>query len=260
MTRKPLETFASRSRIFHRERKWFEMAGSGVPAGHFDNLRITKEGGLKQFGDFVILDKCLDKFFRMTTDMGDVKRRECVGHMKRIVASFILATGQESGYVIVRSQKPCETEETFKPRWHSDGRYLTEDDGVEYKMVIAMNGRGTLVSVPNEEQMKEIIKMDKMICRLGWDGKKKESKEWKSKLDRYMEGVKEMFAEDCTKGAVYQVWRDRGLVHSLHSEPVFDRFRIFMSVVAGSVEGLQRYMDSHGAKQMVYIEGAEVEV
>lgn len=102
------------------ESGWYQMTNSGVPAGHFHDLRIKKKGQMTQYGDFVTMDERLDEFFRMTTDMNDVKRGECIEHMKRMIASFVLATGEESGYVIVRTQKPCETEETFKPRWHVD--------------------------------------------------------------------------------------------------------------------------------------------
>lgn len=89
----------------------------------------------------------------------------------------------------------------------------------------------------------EIAKLHRMICDSDYNGKKKESKEWRSKLDGFMEGVKTEWTEDCGKAAVYQVWSYRGMVHS---EPIFDRSRIFMSVVAGSVEGLKRYKGSYG--------------
>lgn len=218
------------------ESGWYQMASSGVPAGRIHDLHIKKEGQILQYGDFATMEKRLHEFFIITTNMDEEKRDECITHMKRLVSSFIAAAGEESGYMIVRTHKPKETEESFEPRWHFDGGYLKE--GPEFKLVIAMNGRGTLVSAPNAKQRAEIVRLDEIITQLERGGKEKECKEWMRKLDKFMETVNTEYATNCEKLAIYQVLGpENGL---LHSEPVFDIPRIFMSVVPGPVKGLSR--------------------
>lgn len=141
------ENFRASLKQLSAESGWHQMAPSGAPAGRFGDLHIEKEGQILQYGDFQTMDSRLHKFLIATTDMNQEMREACIKHMKRLVASFIAAVGEESGYVIVRAHKPKEAEESFQPRWHFDQTHLREE-GPEFKLVIAMNRRGTLVRSP----------------------------------------------------------------------------------------------------------------
>lgn len=99
------------------------------------------------------------------------------------------------------------------------------------------------------KQKEKISRLRGVVRRCERDGKKAQSKEATLKLDILMERIKTEHVAGCGKLAIYQVWRPE--TGALHSEPIFDSERIFMSVVPGPVEGLSRFVrNPHFAKEV----------
>ena len=221
----------------------YTIVQSGVEKDYLQNkLKVLSLGQHRQWGRLNNIHQNLVEFFGKHVVTEEDVLKKTIAPIERILASFTKAVGEETGYLIVRSQLPCETEETHKARWHTDGSYYDPMPSNRYKLVIALNGRSTLLSKPTEADRQKYAELEPKARELEHAGKKDEARKlYRNELDKYMkDNVQTLSFEDCSRAVVYHYNVYSGDNGLLHSEPIFDRHRIFVSVVPGPVAGLRK--------------------
>ena len=216
------------------ENGWFELVNSGVKKDYLKDMKTNEERQYKQFGMLKGMRESLKELFDECLDVDDKLKDETIGHIERIAASFATATKRDSVYIIVRTPRPTETEESFKARWHTDGRSVAKE--ISPKLVVALTGRSTLTSRPTNEQKERYFELEAKAWELEQNHRPEEArKNYRNKLDDFMKTeVETLCFEDCSKAILFQHGAD-GLVHS---EPVLDRHRIYVSFVPSSARGI----------------------
>lgn len=220
------------------ERGWHEIINTGVKKDYLKDLKCNPGRQYKQFGELGKMRKALQELFDTRLDVSNELKDETIGHIERIAASFATAAKSESMYLIIRTSWPKETEETFKARWHTDGRGYS-GRGKRPKLSIALNGRSTLISTPTKDQRGKYAELEQKAWDLEDQLKGEEARaKYRNKLDEFMKtNVKTLSFEDCGKAILFHCDGD-GLVHS---EPILDRHRIYVSFVPCSASSQVEY-------------------
>lgn len=130
---------------------------------------------------------------------------------------------QEAVWAMVRVSLPNNEFDT--PRWHKDGRYTgSNHEGKEYKLVFTVKGAPTrFAKIINPEKYKEITENPEHHDNIPL---RKE----------LMLAVEEIHSKG--QAVLYLV---DNVEAKVHSEPPISEPRIFISVVPGSIEGIEQF-------------------
>lgn len=225
-------------------RGWHEAVKSGISADILRNVKVKEEKTHHQYGTLETMAASLDQLFVSATNMNAEERPKVIGHIERLAASLMEATEQRSAYVTVRAFLPTQTAKSFEAGWHIDGGYLLPE-GPEYKLAIALSGRGTLLSAPTDGQRNQFTALVTQALELECKRRRKEAREkYRNTLDELMKQCKLTSMTDCSRAVLFQVWgEEKGLIHST---PLLDQHRVYASVVAGPAPGVARFRTKMG--------------
>lgn len=144
---------------------------------------------------------------------------------------------KEAVWAMVRVTLPSDDFDI--PRWHQDGYYMRQDEGEEYKLVFTIKGpQSRFAEIVDEEGYRSCAKED--VTNVSehegnFDVYFQEDVRIKRALERTV-----MESDTIPEGRAtfYRVGNGGAKVHS---EPPLHEPRIFMSVVAGSLEQVEEF-------------------
>ena len=130
------------------------------------------------------------------------------------------------------------------PRWHKDGTFFTGDKNElsSVKFITTLKGPGTLL-IKSTTQINNIY--NKLLEKKFKEMDKYKTIEKKIKID---DNFRPIFAKKFSKEKIIQVKNNQGVLFytgnpennaALHSEPKFDKSRIFISILPGSYNDIK---------------------
>ena len=159
----------------------------------------------------------------------------------RITEGMIKDFDAESAWVMLRSFLP--NDEYKLPRWHKDGRYFASKERV-YKLIFSIKGAPTRLGKATDaekfEQLEKESSENFVTNRISSDNPKKFEDEG-IRIRKELElVVKEIEPLEVGHAAMYLIG-DKDAV--IHSEPLIDEPRIFMSVIVGSQDQINEWKE-----------------
>jgi len=149
-----------------------------------------------------------------------------------------------AAWITLRSSHPNHQFDI--PRWHTDGYFYPPFEGLQYKFAVTLQGPGTLLSEVTTATRNEYIK----IYKEAWDTIKN-SNDTTTIRERLIQHSNEsrplfvpLFPQDkivqatALEGILFTVGNQKGTA-TFHSEPSIDRYRLFMSIVPGTIEQIE---------------------
>ena len=233
-----VKAFQSSFQELNFENGWCAVVPSGVEKDYLqDKVEVLALGNFAQWGRLNEVRQNLTSFLKEYTIMSDEIMKKTIDYVERLTASFTEALGEDTAYVLLRTRQPTDTDDEgfYKLRWHEDARFFDPTVSRPYKLLIALNGRSTVMGKPTEAQYRHFKEFEQKSLDLKRAGKVEEGRElYRVKVDAFMdENVSQMWFEDCSRAIVHTYPLHPDDLASVHAEPPIDCHRIFVSVVPG---------------------------
>ena len=222
----------------------FNIKYSDEDKEYIDKLQITDTRDYTHYGnkDEIIIPK-LDSYL---VTIGPNSPQVLDG-IKSIIFKLIdtIVSGYKTEYFWLDIRCTLPTNNYDIPRWHCDGPWLTQNGQKQTKFVTILKGPGTLLMIDSKKIRKKFIKIHKQ------QASEKRGKDPRAQYE-ITQKYRPKFATELAKGSRIQLANDQGLIFtgtdgtdqyinncSIHSEPVKDRPRFFISIVPGTQEQIQ---------------------
>jgi len=196
-------------------------------------INVGTKGVYDNFGD---IDKIKADAAELFENLGNSPaaakaQAEIIARMaKRAIAGF----GSEAAWVTIRAFRP--TDEFDIPRWHTDREFFGTK-GYQLKAVFALKGASTLLHRADEDQRREITKLQR-AASVG------EMDEIESRTRR--EALLDLSKTETPPPGTGTILIAGGDHATVHSEPPIREARIFLSVLPGTkaeIKQLQQNWD-----------------
>ena len=172
--------------------------------------------------------------------------KACVNNIEKIIIRLIkkvlVSYNMENFWLAIRVTLPSDNYNI--PRWHKDGSLFISDENETNiaKFVTTLKGPGTLL-IKSTTQINNIY--NKLLEKKFKEMDKYKTIEKKIKID---DSFRPIFAKKFSKEKIIQVKNNQGVLFytgnpennaALHSEPKFDKSRIFISILPGSYNDIK---------------------
>lgn len=145
--------------------------------------------------------------------------------MYNIVHDILISLDQPEAWIAIRSFKSNHSYD--EPRWHIDESLHTTDSGYSYKIIVALKGASTLLCNPSATVRAEFFKTRSTASQ---------------SRNNATQSVRTRLANLLTNSIVLSAKKGQAAVFimgsekfgAIHSEPVINEPRIFMSIVPGN--------------------------
>jgi len=221
----------------------FDIGLTAEEKDSIDELRIETQ--LPQFNSYgPINDEAIETLTAYLSGLGKNSEETKISISKlvaRIAEGMIKDFDAESAWVMLRSFLPNDK---FKiPRWHKDGSYFASKERV-YKLIFSIKGAPTrLGEATDAEKFEQLEKegLENLVTnRISGDNPKKFEDEDIRIRKELASVVKEIEPLEVGHAAMYLIG-DKDAV--IHSEPLIDEPRIFMSVIVGSQDQINEWKE-----------------
>jgi hypothetical protein len=221
-----------------------------------DNFNITKSGNYTSYNT---IDNLLD----FIKNIGNNKSDDVdimFNIIKNLLNNILFGYKTDSYYIILRIQK----ESTFFdiPRWHCDGFYYANRDKLQTKFVTVLRGPTTLVLDTTKEEKEHFFSLQKYpLIDLEKDKKDKGVLNEISVLtpinhltdkdkfitdDTEFDIIQRKYIAENIRGTKITLSNNQGIIFVagdkdkclIHSEPKFDKARIFLSILPGTKDDM----------------------
>jgi hypothetical protein len=216
----------------------FDIKYSKKESEYLDNLNINKKITFDHFGNIDDFDhQKLNDFIK---NIGDNQNIEILSKIvKKILTKVTSAYQTKFCWLTIRVTIPSH--EYDIPRWHKDGTFFTNSDNLQSKFVTVLKGPGTMfvkksklvneIYNKNIEDMRKIsVKLGKRISELDKNISSKFRRKLAVKFEKYKNQIK------TKKGLVFYsgTFKDNEENGLIHSEPILNESRLFISILPGN--------------------------
>ena len=218
------------------------------------NIIFTHAGGKNDIDN--------EELYEFLNDIGS-NRRKYIKCIQKLIYKIIntVTAGYETDYfwMDIRVQLPDPYFDIH--RWHCDGAWLEYENKKQTKFVTVLKGPGTLLLENNKESRQIYIDIEKQRSDELKENTKNmtQSESFKLQLSKeFREKYRLLLAAALKDANKIQINNDQGLIFTgvddngfkthvqnctIHSEPVKDSPRIFISIVPGTKEQMRIYLE-----------------
>lgn len=197
-----------------------------------DQIEISDMDDYNRYGNVHLMKEEIPDFLRDMGNSDSALIAQTTQIIEKIVKNVITASGKETAWVCLRASTPHHFFDI--PRWHTDGPYCTPHFMPQFKFATALRGNGTLFYPLTEDSRTAYRDFMRDFMEKG----KNSGKDFLTLSEESRVPLSKMFdpanAHTIPKGygAFFVVAHDAHA--ALHSEPKFDKPRLFMSIVPGN--------------------------
>jgi hypothetical protein len=175
------------------------------------------------FGELEHLKQGLEAYFRLLGNQ-EKQAQDMAALVARKVDEILKGLGQETAWVTLRANNSLD-----HPRWHTDGYFFEPFEGLGYKAAFALKGPGTLCYATKAAQQPVLhgLLTDESLSPQGLQ----------ERLTSLVDPT-QVQATPAGKGLLFVVGDP--FRSAIHSEPIIQADRLFVSIVPGSHVQIQQ--------------------
>lgn len=174
--------------------------------------------------------------------------------INNIVALSIQKLQAQTAWITIRSFQALH-QNTYTPRWHTDGFYYAPFKGKQYKIACALKGPGTLFCTVSEDIREKFQALESQtFANLTKEETEKLTFQQRQQIEQKTRiKLAELLADLCidqapTAHGMLFIVADKNSA-AIHSEPPIHEDRLFISIVPGTHEQIQElYNQWHPSK------------
>jgi len=194
----------------------------------------------------------LDNLENFIGEIGDNTKDKVIiisNLIKKIIKIVMKGYNKKDYFLIIKTFPP--TDEFDIPRWHCDGRqkgFETRDDISKFATVF--KGPGTLFIKTTPEERKSFIEIEK-----NWAN----TIEYRKKMEGEIKGSRIQLENN--QGAIFiaETIEDK-FNCGIHSEPVINETRLFLSILPGSKKEITETMEIYKKRDNIILKGGNIKL
>ncbi|RDH40481.1 MAG: hypothetical protein CFE62_003740 [Candidatus Aquirickettsiella gammari] len=181
------------------------------------SLKIEYTSHYENYGELALVPYEVQGFVESLSNKNISISRIVASVITRVVDNILYCTGQQTAWITLRAFTPVNA--FAEPRWHRD-RFDYPPSGEQYKGAVTLKGDGTIFynELPSETAALNRVKHDKKL------------------LDQVLDKTR-LASAPFGLGTLFIVGADNA---PIHSEPHITTERLFLAVVTGSKEQIEK--------------------
>lgn len=193
----------------------------------FAQMNVTNQ--VEEYNNFGDLENLRSELFPFIVDLGNDESHSL--SIAEKIANIIheLIPVNKTAYIIIRATTPNHNFDI--PRFHTDGAFYEPYDSPQYKIAMTLKGASTLFVEPSQNQREELDIIQKNFSA-------------SEMLDYQIKSQQIFFNSSILTASFGQASLFRvGIPHeeaAVHSEPKMETERLFLSIVIGSKEQVEK--------------------